>query len=152
MLVGRTVNAIPALRNSSWRRGEAEASTSIEFSLKLDLAAPRNSSHGVNQFCRVVSDAVLEYDFSILDVFDFLRGIALDDNQVGSFARSDGSNAIGVAQKLCPVGGCDVNRFEGGEPCLDQQLDFTLVAESGKNASDACWIFAGKQGPAGFHA
>ena len=46
------------------------------------------SAHRFNQFLGIVSNAVFENQLDVLNVFDALRGIAVEYDDVGGFAGS----------------------------------------------------------------
>src|SRR5277367_5882551 len=93
------------------------------------LPAADYTAHRLDQRGRIIADTVFENGFHIFNVFDFLRGITLDHDQVRLFSRGDGSDAVLFSEKLRAVGGLYVDRFQGSEPGFHQQLYFPLIAE-----------------------
>ncbi len=59
----------------------------------------------------------------------------MDDDHVSPLAGSKRANAIGFSKILRAIGARDVNGLGRSEPGFDQQFDFPLIPESGKNAA-----------------
>jgi len=103
--------------------------------VKADLAA-----HGFNELRGVVADAVLEDDLNLFDVFDIGRRVSLQHDDVGSFAGSERTNLVELAEEFGAIRSGDVNGLELREACLDEKFHFALVAESGDHAAVSCGI------------
>src|SRR6185369_10578823 len=94
------------------------------------LAASHHLADRVNQLCGIVADAIFKHDFYILDILNFLRGIALDYDQVRLLARSNCTHSPVITQILRTVVGRNPDGFERSKSGFRQQLDLTLIAES----------------------
>ena len=79
--------------------------------MKADLAA-----HGFDELRGVVADAVLEDDLNLFDVFDIGRGVSLQHDDVGGFARSQRANFIELAEEFGAVRSGDVMASSGVKP------------------------------------
>src|SRR5437016_11688060 len=107
------MKAIPALRSNSWRRGDAEASTSMR------LTAPYDSPDRFDQLGSVIADSVFEDDLDIFNIFNFVGRVAFNDDQVGLLARANCADALSFAEILRAVGRGNVDSFERSESSLD---------------------------------
>src|ERR1700722_2555467 len=108
------------------RSAAAEATSSLA---KVSANA-HHSPDRANQLRRVISHAILEHPFDILDIFDVRTGIALDDHQVCGFAHLYCADAIEPPEITGTVGRADMDRLKRREARLDQQFNFALIAKS----------------------
>lgn len=69
----------------------------VRHGKRFSLALTHQSLHGLNQLCRIESDAVLEDELHILNVLNILRGVARQHHQVCGFAGGDGSDVLTLA-------------------------------------------------------
>ena len=111
-------------------RRRRDASSRFDPLTDSDLA-----SYALDQFVRVIADSVLEHRLDVLDVFDLLGGIALDQNEVRILAGCEGTDAILLAEIGRAIRGPDLDGFNRGESGFDQQFYFALIAEPRKRAA-----------------
>ena len=69
--------------------------------------------------------------------------------QVGLLAGCDGTDPGALAEELGSVGGSNVDRLYRSKAGLDQQLDFTLIAKSSRDAANSGRVAARQQQAAG---
>ena len=117
--------------------------------LSTNSPVSHGAFHRVNQLRRVVPDPILENSLNVLDVFNSLRRISLDQDQVRLLAGRDRSDVIQLSQILRAVVGRNMNRFHRRESRLNQQFHLPLITEAGEHAAHACRIQAREQQPAG---
>src|SRR5260370_31557629 len=86
---------------------------------------PHQPLHRLDQFFRIVADAIFENDLDLFDVADVRRGISFNNHQVSLFARSDRTDAGVLSQKLCAVEAGNLDRFDRSKTRFDQELDLT---------------------------
>jgi len=69
-------------------------------------------------------------EFHLIEVRDLLRGITVDDDQIGLLAWLDRANLSVLAQVDRAVHGDDAQRFDGRKSTLlHQQFEFTLMGK-----------------------
>lgn len=79
-----------------------------------------------------------------LDLFDVVNassGVTVDHNEVGMFARGDGSDSRSGAEEFGSVFRGDIDPVGGCEPGLGQQFQFALVAETSRITSASGRVF-----------
>ncbi len=89
-----------------------------------------DSQFGV-EFGRVVEDAVFYGDEGFADVADVLCGVAVDQDEVGEFAGSDGAEIFIHAHDAGGVEGGVLQDDVGGDAGLDVEFEFAMEGESG---------------------
>src|SRR4051812_1648413 len=67
------------------------------------LSDPDESLDGLNEFLRIVTDAIFENDLDVFNVTDRRGGIAFYDHQVGLLAHGGGTQVGVFTQELPPV-------------------------------------------------
>src|SRR5579864_2025505 len=117
----------------------------------FELVESYRAANRLNQFCRIISDAILENDFHLLDVLDFRGGVAVNHSEVGGFSRGQRANAIVFSEEFRAILRGDMNGLDGSEARFDEQFDFSLVAETGEIAAIAGGVFTGEQHAASLH-
>ena len=98
---------------------------------------------GVEEFGGVVADAVFEDDFDFFDVVDVGCGVAVEDDEVGVFARGNAADGGLFAHVGGAVEGGDFDGLEWSEAVgVDEEFDFALIAEARECAAVACGVEA----------
>src|SRR5437660_12923162 len=69
------------------------------------LSRPDYPSHRLDELRRIVANAILKNDFDVFDIFDFLRGIAFYNNDVGLCAGGNRAHAIHLSPEWCAIRG-----------------------------------------------
>src|ERR1039458_1201401 len=111
------------------------------------LSAPNHAAHRFDQLGGIVADTVFEHGLNVLDVFDLLRRVALDHDQIRLLAGSDGADAVELSQELRAIRGRNVNGLQRCESRFNQQLNFALIAEARDHPSHAGGIEPGNSNP-----
>src|SRR5207237_9444833 len=93
--------------------------------------------HRIEKLRGVVSDAVFENDFDVLDIGNALGRIAFDHNEVGVLSDGDRSDPILPAEEDRAIECRDADRLHRREAGFNEQLDLALIAEAGAVAADA---------------
>src|ERR1043165_9642550 len=106
---------------------------------------PDLAAHALDQFLRVVRDAVLEHQFDSGELAEVLVGLSIHQYEVGLLALGDGPAAVLDAEVGRPVQGRHVDRLERREARLAQQPDRRVVASPRQRSPPACRIRASLQ-------
>src|ERR1700741_1066098 len=113
----------------------------------------RGLFHALQHFLKIVprkEPAVQNHARNFLDVADVLKGIGVEENEVGDFSVLDGAELIFHVKKARGIELCRLQGFKRGEASSHEALQFLVQAEARKNV-DAGWrVRAGEKGHACF--
>src|SRR6266853_1635506 len=106
---------------------------------------PVASLHGINEFLRVVANAVLKNHLYIFNIRNPGSRIALDEHEISILAGGNRSDLVLPAEVDCAVHCGDFDGFLRRESSLYQQFDLALVAISWNDSAVAGGIWASQQ-------
>src|ERR1700730_6746233 len=100
------------------------------------LVLPAASVHGLEQLSRIVSDAILEYDFDVFHISDVSGWITFHYDEVGVCSRRNGADAVFAPEIDRTVPGRNLDRLSRRESGRYQQLNLPMIPKGRNHAAE----------------